>query len=340
MKKLFFTIFFIICGIAPALAQVEITIPDTTVAEGDTILLPVYAEINAADSVYGLRTEFDYDTDHLDLIELETNGTISDSAAAAWNHNAGELVVSFASVNPLTDSGVLMYFRLTPKIEDISELKLINIRVNENDPEAGTESGQINSNIAPETPKNLNFTLSSKNDTAIVDLSWDQVGDSDLQDYIVVRTIEGEDSTSSISFNTKIASLTDSLFDTKTYFYTVQSRDSSGNISERSEPVEVTGVFVSTEDIKELPQNYVLKQNYPNPFNPVTHIAFDVPTPSHVTIEVFSLLGQKVATLTNSRYPAGSYTINFDATGFPSGIYIYRFTSAGYSKARKMLLIK
>ncbi len=329
-----------ICGFVQAPAQVAINIPDTTVAVGDTILLPVYAEINVADSVYGIRTEFNYDTAHLELIELETNGTISDSAAAAWNDNSGEVVVSFASVNPLTDSGVLMYFSITPKKEDISHFINQNIRVNENAVESGMAEGKINSAIPPETPQNLNFSLTYKNDTAIVDLSWNEVGDTDLQDYIVVRTIEAEDSTSTKSYSTRNTSLTDSLFDTKTYFYTVQSRDSSGNVSEKSESVEVTGMFVSIRDRKELPQNYELKQNYPNPFNPTTHIAFDVPSLSHVTIEVFSILGQKVSTLTNRRYPAGSHTINFDASGFPSGIYIYRITSASYSQTRKMLLIK
>ncbi len=112
------------------------------------------------------------------------------------------------------------------------------------------------------------------------------------------------------------------------------------NLSEKSEPVEVTAIFVSIEDKRELPQNYELKQNYPNPFNPVTQIQFDVPTASHVTIEVFSMLGQQVSTLTNKQYSAGSYTVSFDALGLPSGLYIYRFTSAGYTQIRKMTVIK
>ncbi len=102
-----------------------------------------------------------------------------------------------------------------------------------------------------------------------------------------------------------------------------------------------TGTTVSVEDEKtEIPQDLVLKQNYPNPFNPTTNISFYIPLQSHLKLEVFNILGQKVAELVNQPLSAGTYTYSFDASGLSSGIYIYRLDTGQASITRKMLLIK
>lgn len=88
------------------------------------------------------------------------------------------------------------------------------------------------------------------------------------------------------------------------------------------------------------PQHPVLYQNYPNPFNPKTRISYSIPEPAHVKLEVFNLLGQKKAQLVNETRSGGKHEVTFDASGFSSGLFIYRFEANGYVKTRPMLFLK
>ena len=99
------------------------------------------------------------------------------------------------------------------------------------------------------------------------------------------------------------------------------------------------------EDGNILPFNFELSQNYPNPFNPATSIEYSIPTKSHVTIEVFNILGQRVRTLVDHEKPAGSYNITWDGntnSGNPAatGLYVYRFQAGEYVETKKMMLLK
>ncbi|MCK4857234.1 MAG: T9SS type A sorting domain-containing protein, partial [candidate division Zixibacteria bacterium] len=94
-----------------------------------------------------------------------------------------------------------------------------------------------------------------------------------------------------------------------------------------------------------LPRKFELAQNYPNPFNPQTTIRFALPEAAPVKVEVFNLLGERVAGLIDELLPASDYAINWDgqlANGdvAPSGIYFYRLTTPQFSAARKMILLK
>ncbi|MGQ9804546.1 MAG: T9SS type A sorting domain-containing protein [Chlorobiales bacterium] len=88
------------------------------------------------------------------------------------------------------------------------------------------------------------------------------------------------------------------------------------------------------------PKEFKLEQNYPNPFNPTTTIQFAVPSVSDVKLEVFNILGQKVASLVNRRMEAGVHTVNFNATNLSSGVYFYRLQSGSFVQTKKMMLIK
>lgn len=89
-----------------------------------------------------------------------------------------------------------------------------------------------------------------------------------------------------------------------------------------------------------LPLEFKLEQNYPNPFNPSTAISFSLAKDGIVSLEVFNMLGEKVATLLNDYKPAGKYSVNFDAGKFASGIYLYRINTNQFVKTMKMSLIK
>jgi len=88
------------------------------------------------------------------------------------------------------------------------------------------------------------------------------------------------------------------------------------------------------------PDQIALAQNYPNPFNPSTIIRYELPSESSVTLEVYSIEGQRVATLVNSQQPAGMHSVNFDASNLASGVYLYRLTAGTNVLSRKMILIK
>ena len=93
-----------------------------------------------------------------------------------------------------------------------------------------------------------------------------------------------------------------------------------------------------------LPQGFALGQNYPNPFNPSTIIPYQLPTAAPVRLEVFNVLGQRVATLVNEERPAGFHTAAWDATNaagqaVAAGVYMYRLTSGGEQHTRRMVLI-
>jgi hypothetical protein len=90
----------------------------------------------------------------------------------------------------------------------------------------------------------------------------------------------------------------------------------------------------------EIPQELQLKQNYPNPFNPTTTIEFGLADASFTTLEVYNMLGQRMAVLANEELAAGWHRVNLDASGLSSGTYIYRLQAGDRVETRKLTLIK
>ncbi len=85
--------------------------------------------------------------------------------------------------------------------------------------------------------------------------------------------------------------------------------------------------------------------NYPNPFNPSTTIRFDIPSnvkseKSNVKIVIYNILGKEIGVLVNEQLNPGTYEVNWNAEGFPSGVYVYRITAGDYTTSRKMMLVK
>ncbi|MHC1739376.1 MAG: T9SS type A sorting domain-containing protein [Ignavibacteriaceae bacterium] len=94
------------------------------------------------------------------------------------------------------------------------------------------------------------------------------------------------------------------------------------------------------DDQKIVPENHVLEQNYPNPFNPTTVISYGLQLPGRVTLKIFDLLGNEVATLVDEDREAGRYQVNFDGSELSSGIYFYSLTAGKMSIFKKMVLVK
>lgn len=101
-----------------------------------------------------------------------------------------------------------------------------------------------------------------------------------------------------------------------------------------------TIMTVSNEDEIQIPEEFKLLQNYPNPFNPSTNIPFTLNEASRVEISIYSILGQKVATLTNEVYPEGSHSLRWNAQSLSSGMYIYRMRAGSFVQTKKLMLLK
>jgi hypothetical protein len=89
-----------------------------------------------------------------------------------------------------------------------------------------------------------------------------------------------------------------------------------------------------------IPNKFEMQQNYPNPFNPSTAIEFAVPQESKVLLEVFNILGEKLATLVNEVKTPGYYNVDFNASLLSSGFYIYRIQADNFVEVKKMILLK
>ncbi|UCF63331.1 MAG: T9SS type A sorting domain-containing protein [bacterium] len=86
--------------------------------------------------------------------------------------------------------------------------------------------------------------------------------------------------------------------------------------------------------------DFRLAQNYPNPFNPQTTITFDLPAPSEVTLKIYNVLGEEVATLLSNSLPSGPHSIVWVASNYTSGVYLYKLETPEFVQTRKMMLMK
>ena len=121
--------------------------------------------------------------------------------------------------------------------------------------------------------------------------------------------------------------------------YTLTIKVSDGTLSSTTTTVIVVDKVVSARG-DELPTVTELYQNYPNPFNPTTTIGYSLKNDSQVSISVFNVLGQEVATLVNAYKKAGYHTVEFKGTNLESGIYIYRITAGNFIDVKRMMLLK
>jgi len=116
----------------------------------------------------------------------------------------------------------------------------------------------------------------------------------------------------------------------------------SPKIYYRLKQVDFNGNFEYSDivEIEIAPSVFSLSQNYPNPFNPTTKITYQIPELSFITLKVYDVVGNEIASLVNEEKPAGSYEVEFNATRLPSGIYFYRLQAGSFVETKKMVLMK
>ncbi|MDZ7797036.1 MAG: T9SS type A sorting domain-containing protein [Candidatus Marinimicrobia bacterium] len=89
-----------------------------------------------------------------------------------------------------------------------------------------------------------------------------------------------------------------------------------------------------------VPHSYSLEQNYPNPFNPTTSFSYTLHEANNVTISIFDLTGRKIETIVDDYQQAGTYLMQWDASEYSSGIYLYRLSTNDFTTTKKMLFMK
>jgi len=117
----------------------------------------------------------------------------------------------------------------------------------------------------------------------------------------------------------------------------------TGKLFYRLKQIDYDGSYEYSDEIEVevgLPTEFSLSQNYPNPFNPSTSIQYAVSSRQFVSLKVYDVLGNEVATLVNEEKPAGNYTVEFNGIGLPSGIYFYRLQTGSFVETKKMVLLK
>ncbi len=235
------------------------------------------------------------------------------TAGAGWSYAPGGVVYPPAVQEDVPASAygdpVAYYQTIVTDLEIPVELMSFTFSVNENDV-------TLNWNTATET-NNLGFEVQRKTANG---------------EFAAIGFINGYGTTTVPQSYTFV----DENLATGSYTYRLKQVDLDGTEYYYDE---------LTAEITYNPTEFALQQNYPNPFNPSTKINFSLAADSKVILNVYSLLGEKVATIVNSNLTAGIHQVNFDAANLNSGVYFYRIEATGingtnFVEVRKMLLTK
>ena len=194
-------------------------------------------------------------------------------------------------------------------------------------------------NEAPSAPMQISPTHNSYQTTRYPHLEWTPAQDPDPGDEVLYKVFYWYTGGSTVYTITLPETSYDKrrFSDQKEYFWTVASVDKKGVYSFS----DTLTFYTDTKlDIVELPKEFALGKNYPNPFNPLTQIIYSLPQDEYVEINVYELSGKHVSTLIDGFRQAGSYSLQFNATGLASGIYIYTMKAGDFTQSAKMLLLK
>ena len=175
--------------------------------------------------------------------------------------------------------------------------------------------------------------------------TWSENPEDDIGYYVIDKSSEIDfienEYTRFISINTWFVDSTYTIGESA--YYRLCAVDHVGNSGDFSETIQIT--VLTSESKTAVPGQYALHQNFPNPFNPATTIQYEIKDAGDVTIEIFSVLGKRVKRYTNLSQPAGYYSMkwmgkNEQNNYVGAGIYFYSLTVNGYTKTRKMVLLK
>jgi len=200
--------------------------------------------------------------------------------------------------------------------------------------------GEDDDIFAPDIPTDLSATVIDE----IVELSWVPSNAPDLMLYNIYRSTRNDTAVSGYIHSvpaTETSYQDSSLTTSGVYYYWITAFDSVGNESGFSVVDSIDIIISVLDDIfPQTAHKFVLYQNYPNPFNPTTAIGYQLSAVINVELSVYNMLGQKVAVLVSEKQNAGSYQVEWDASGMASGFYYYVINAGEFRDVKKMILIR
>jgi hypothetical protein len=199
-----------------------------------------------------------------------------------------------------------------------------------------TDTSDASFSIEEVIPVELtSFTAVNNNDQVI--LNWSTATEINNQGFEVERKT-GDREYQRIGFVTGHGTTTE----IQNYSY-VDSKIASGIHTYRLKQIDFDGSFEYSSEVDvdvTIPIEFALEQNYPNPFNPSTVINFSIPQNKFVNINIYSTLGEKVYSLVNEEFEAGTHSVEFINENLSSGIYFYKMVAGNFSETKKLVLLK
>jgi hypothetical protein len=184
------------------------------------------------------------------------------------------------------------------------------------------------------------FTANADNNSVI--LSWVTATELNNSGFEIERSLKSGEEGASWE---EIGFVQGNGNSTELHAYTYTDKDivKPGHYSYRLKQIDFDGKYtyssVAEIDVNK-PTRYYLSQNYPNPFNPTTTIEFSTPERSHISLKVYDVLGNEVATLVNGWMESTNHKVIFDAGNLSSGIYYYTLTAGNFTSTKKLILLK
>ena len=173
----------------------------------------------------------------------------------------------------------------------------------------------------------LNWSTVAEIDNAGFDVERSAAVNSGEENWSKIGYVKGNGSTSEVTEY----SFTDRGLSTGKYNYRLKQVDYNGNFKYYR---------LGSEVVIGVPEKFSLSQNYPNPFNPSTKINYDVPFDSRVELVVFDMTGKEIAKVVNELKTAGYYTVTFNSSNLPSGVYFYKLIAGNHVETKKMTFVK
>lgn len=194
---------------------------------------------------------------------------------------------------------------------------------------------------APAAPTPISPDNNSNNQPLSVALQWSAVSSADFYRVQLATNQNFSPTLVDDSTLTTPSRTISSLNLNTTYYWRVAAKNLGGTSSFSSAFSFRTIVTTFVEQVgSTFPTTYSLEQNYPNPFNPSTTIRYAIPKESRVLLEIYNLLGQRVATLVDEEQPAAFYQVHWNANGISSGVYSYRLQAGSFVETKKLLLLQ
>ncbi|MBN1153867.1 T9SS type A sorting domain-containing protein [candidate division KSB1 bacterium] len=326
---------------------VVLTLPDTTAASLDTILVPVKISEVAGKEVKSVNMMISFDPTVLDAVSISTTNTlVSGWTNIAFNDFSNRSHIIMSGSNALSEDGTLINIKYAVNGADGSgtTLAFMTAIFNTGSPVVVKNNGYLS--VEGVIPVELASFAATEVKGDVI-LNWQTLSESNNYGFQIERKNSEGVTWSSIGFvkghgtsqTPREYTYIDRPAAASTYFYRLKQVDFDGSFAYSPEAKVTLSV----------PDNFMLAQNYPNPFNPVTHIDYELPdiggSEMQVELAIYNLLGEKIRTLVSEKRSAGYHSETWDGKDdsgnrVTTGIYVYRLKAGEFVSTRRMAYLK